>query len=101
MRFCFKTRKLHNLYFDRKGAAVFPPEVVRAFFRVATIIQAVPDEAEFYRTEQLHYEKFQGKRGAQGHRSMRLHGRWRLIVCNETDDQGRQMLILEISNHYE
>lgn len=101
MRFRFKTKRLESLYLHNTGANRYPPETVRAFFRVMAIIQAAADESAFRQLEQLHFEKLQGARGEAGQRSMRLHGRWRLIVSIEVDEQGKVLLVLEISNHYE
>jgi toxin HigB-1 len=101
LHFRFNTRQLSDLYYHPKGSARYPQRVVTAFFRVMTIIESAPDESTLRQSERLHYEKLQGKRGETGQRSMVLHDRWRLIVRIETDAQGKQVLVLEISNHYE
>ncbi len=101
MRFRFKTKKLCSLYTTQKGAADYPAEVVASFFRVMSIIYSASDESDFYQFKQLHYEKLKGQKSRPEKRSMRLHGRWRLILCIETDEHGKEVLVLEISNHYE
>ncbi|MHB1357365.1 MAG: type II toxin-antitoxin system RelE/ParE family toxin [Anaerolineae bacterium] len=100
MQFRFKTKKLEKLYTSGKDKT-YPSLVIKAFFRVMTIIVLAADETLFYQTEQLHYEKLKGARGRVGERSMQLWDGWRLIVQVVTDEQGKEVLILEISNHYQ
>jgi plasmid maintenance system killer protein len=100
LQFRFKTKKLENLYTSGKDKA-YPSLVIRAFFRVLAIIDSADDEIVFYKAEQLHYEKLKGSRGQAGERSMQLWDGWRLIVSLLSDDNGKVLLVLEISNHYQ
>ena len=101
MRFRFKTKKLRELYEQQKSRQAYPADVVDAFFRVMSVIRSAPDESMFRSLAMLHYEKLKGRRGRAEQRSMILHGRWRLLLTVEVDDEGQVVLILEISQHYE
>lgn len=100
MQFSFKTKKLENLYKSKKDKT-YPLYVVKAFIRVVYIIESAENEADFRQIKQLHYEKLKGSRGQVGEHSMQLWDRWRLIVSIKIDEQGKEVLILEISKHYE
>jgi len=47
----------------------------------------------------LHYEKLRGKR--DGQRSIKLNDQWRLILEIDRDRNPLEIVIKEISNHYE
>jgi proteic killer suppression protein len=98
MDFRFKDKKLEWLYTEEKGARFYPPAVVNRFFELMAIIDAAPDEREFYRLKSLHFEKLKGKRENQY--SIRLNKQYRLIVTLETDEEGRYVSVVEISDHY-
>ena len=98
MDFRFKDKKLEQLYTEEAGARFYPPAVVNRFFELMAVIDAAPDEREFYRLKSLHFEKLKGKRENQY--SMRLNKQYRLIVTLETDEDGRYVLVVEISDHY-
>ena len=95
MEFEFE-KKLEKLYTDEKGANKYPPEVVEAFFELMSVIEGAPNENEFRKLKHLHYEKLKGMKD----RSMRLHGRWRLIVSIEKSRSGKKVVVKEITNHY-
>ena len=98
MDFRFKDKKLERLYTEEADARFYPPAVVRRFFELMAVVDAAPDEREFYKLKSLHFEKLKGKRENQY--SMRLNKQYRLIVTLETDEKGRYVLVVEISDHY-
>jgi proteic killer suppression protein len=99
VNFRFKTKSLESLYQELKDAHKYPEKVVEGFFEVMSIIAGATDERDLYANKSLHYEKLRGSRSDE--RSLRLNKQWRLIVTLEIDDQGKNMLIIKIENHYE
>jgi proteic killer suppression protein len=97
MRFRFKTKQLHDLYTQEKGAHKYPSQVIDAFFEVMSAIAAARDERDLYALKGLRFEKLSGDR--KGERSLRLTGQWRLIVIVEEDDQGKCLLITSIEDY--
>jgi proteic killer suppression protein len=65
MDFKFKDKKLERLYTEETGARYYPSAVVNRFFELMAIIDAAPDEREFYKLKSLHFEKLRGKRENQ------------------------------------
>jgi proteic killer suppression protein len=59
---------------------------------------AALDERAFYAMTSLHYEKLKGDRAGQ--RSMRLNKQWRLILRIAEDDQGKQVVVIEIADYH-
>jgi len=98
MRFRFGDKKLQALYTDETGAEHYERSVVKGFFRVMAIIQSAPDPRDFYKFKALHYEKLSGDRAGQ--HSFRLNGQWRLIVRIERDDEGQEVVIIEIVDYH-
>jgi proteic killer suppression protein len=98
LRFRFKSQKLKALYTEYKGKQKFPPEVIDAFFEVMAIIDAAPDERDFYELKGLHYEQLSG--GRAGQHSMRLNKQWRLVVEIEKDQGGTSVLVISIEDYH-
>lgn len=98
MRFRFADKKLQALYTDEEGVEQYERSVVKGFFRVMTIIRSAPDTRDFYKVKSLHYEKLSGDRAGQ--HSFRLNQQWRLIVRIERDDQGQEVVIIEIVDYH-
>lgn len=65
--------------------------------RVQYILDAV-DERDFYAMKSLHYEKLKGDR--EGQHSMRLNDQWRLILKVATNDEGKRVVILSITDYH-
>jgi proteic killer suppression protein len=84
LRYRFKKKKLDDLYYEEKGAARYPPEVVEAFFDIMGIIEAAVDVREFYQLKSLHFEKLKGRR--KDEHSMRLNKQYRLTLKIEQDE---------------
>lgn len=99
VRFEFKKKKLHALYFEEKGAADYQPAVIDGFFDAMTIIKAANDERDLYNAKSLHFEKLEGERGKRGERSIRLNDQWRLILTINKDNQGKYLLIIDIEDY--
>ena|SRR5437879_3559608 len=74
----FADESLDRLEIDIQFNAGFDRAIVKGFRKVMQVIRAAPDEREFYALKGLHFEKLEGDRSHQ--RSMRLTGKWRLIV---------------------
>jgi toxin HigB-1 len=112
LRFAFKKKRLHALYYEEKGSYQYPPEVVERFFDIMAIIAAAPDEREFRRLKSLHFEKLRGKRSHQ--HSMRLNKQWRLVSVNprgggpsgpdrvelKRDKEGKLVVIIDIEDYH-
>jgi len=100
VEFRFKSDKLRLLYTQEEGAHRYPAAIVKRFFEVMYVIEAIPNEGGLYSFKSLHYEKLKGTRGKLGERSLRLNDQWRLIIKLETDPRGKTILVLEIGDHY-
>ena len=98
MRFKFKDKDMELLYTRGEGAAKFPKDVVNAFLLRVRHIDAAKDERDLRVPPSVHYERLKGKYA--GKSSMRLNREWRLIISVEDDDQGKCILVHEITNHY-
>jgi len=97
MEFEFENKKLECLYVEEKGAKKYPSDIVDSFFELMAVISSAPDESEFRKLKYLHFEKLTH---SLTDRSMRLKGRWRLIIELRDTASGRTVVIKEISNHY-
>jgi proteic killer suppression protein len=99
LRFSFKRKKLEDLYYEEKGAQKYPPGVVDAFFRVMSIIEAVPDIRDLYQLKSLRFEKLKGTR--KDERSVRLNKQYRLTMRLEEDEEENYLLILDIEDYHD
>lgn len=100
VRFEFRNKKLHALYYEGKGAADYQSEIIDAFVDAMAVISAAPDEREFYKLKSLHFEKLIGKRGERGERSIKLNDQWRLILIITKDNQGKLVIIIDIEDYH-
>lgn len=76
-----------------------PVPVVQAARRKIRLLRNAADERDLYAMKSLHYEKLRGKR--DGQRSIKLNDQWRLILEIDRDRNPLEIVIKEISNHYE
>lgn len=76
-----------------------PVQVVQAARRKIRLIRQAADERDLYAMASLHYEKLKGK--MDGKRSIRVNDQWRIILTIDQDCVPLELVILEISNHYE
>ena len=99
MRFEFEDDDLRRLYAEpgfrlpRLG-----PDVISQFRRKMQIVAAARDERDLYALRGLRLEKLAGDRAGQ--HSMRLNDQFRLIVQFTTDDEGRLVTVLEITDYH-
>jgi proteic killer suppression protein len=89
---------LEKLYYDPAYTAGFSQAVVKSFRKRVAFIRSAKDERDFYGMKSLHYEKLKGDRKHQ--RSMRLNKQWRLILEIEKDDDGNEVVIIEIEDYH-
>jgi proteic killer suppression protein len=93
LRFEFKTKRLRLLYHEEKGALKYPTEVVDAFYKKMSVIEAAVDLRDLYALKSLHFEKLKGARSED--RSIRLNKQYRLILQIKKDQQGNWLLTLD------
>ncbi len=98
MRFRFSKNQLEKMYQKGVGAKKYSSQVVDAFFEVMAIIEAAPDERDFYALKHLHYEKLKGKRKNQ--RSLALGSQFRLVLQRLEDEKGTYLLIEDIEDYH-
>jgi plasmid maintenance system killer protein len=98
MDFRFSDSKLEKLYTKGTGARGYPEGVVDSFLRRVRTIDAAKDERDLRVPASVHFEKLRGKYA--GSFSMRLMGRWRLILRIVPMEERRVVVIDEITPHY-
>ncbi len=98
MLFRFADGELERLYTDRRYAAQYGPNIVKAFRKIIGVIKDAMDERDFYKMKSLHYEKLHGGRSHQ--RSVRLNQQFRLIVELEVSGK-KTVAVVSIEKHYE
>ncbi len=76
-----------------------PVQVVQAARRKIRLLREAEDERDLYAMMSLHYEKLKGK--LEGKRSIRINDQWRIILEIDQECEPLELVILEISNHYE
>lgn len=94
----FSDRKLEKLYTEGAEAHKYPKGVVDAFLRRVRTIDEAKDERDLRALKSLHFEKLKGDRA--GNYSMRLKGRWRLILRIVAEEDRKTPVIDEIIQHY-
>ena len=96
MRFRFRDRRLEDLYRSGTGrlARRFPPEAVRAFFRVMLVIESAQTATELRRFRGLRYHALRGSRPGQV--TLRLNDQFRLVVAIDKD----KLEIIEIIDYH-
>ena len=94
----FEDASLQRLERDPSYTAGFDAAIVKAFRKRMQMIRAAIDERTFHAMKSLHYEKLKGDR--EGQRSMRLNDQWRLILRIDTDDTGKLVAIISITDYH-
>jgi len=97
MRFYFKNHALEELYYENKGAAVYPEGVILAFFKKMQLIHNSKDITDIRNIKGNHFEKMQGEKNTH---SIRLNDQYRLIISLTKDSEFTIIAIREISKHY-
>jgi len=98
MEFEFSDGKLKKLYTEGVGARGYPEGVVNSFLRRVRTIEAAKDERDLRVPASVHFERLKGDRA--GSCSMRLKDRWRLILRIVAREDGKVVVIDEITQHY-
>lgn len=98
MRWEFASKHLESLYEEEKGANKYEPAVVDAFFSLMARIDAAIDERDLRQLKSRRLEKLKGDRAGQY--SMRLNDQWRLILEITEDEQGKLLLVIEITDYH-
>ncbi|WP_439403092.1 type II toxin-antitoxin system RelE/ParE family toxin [Bradyrhizobium sp. DASA03068] len=94
----FADESLDRLETDIQFNAGFDRAIVKGFRKVMQVIRAAPDERDFYALKGLHFEKLEGDRSHQ--RSMRLTGKWRLIVELHGQAPNKVVRIMGIEDYH-
>ena len=76
-----------------------PVDVVQLARRRIRFLRQARDERDLYAMTSLHYEKLSGDR--EGQRSIKVNKGWRIILDIDRDCDPLEVVIWEISNHYE
>ncbi len=98
MEFRFSDAKLKRLYTHGAGARGYPEGVVDSFLRRVRTVDAAKDERDLRVPASVHFEKLKGNYA--GSYSMRLKGRWRLILRIVAEEERKVVVIEEITQHY-
>ena len=99
MRIRFKDHQLRRLHEEPNFIhSRFGIEVTKAFRKKVGFLLSARSENDIRAMRSLHYEKLKGKRSHQ--RSLRLNDQWRLVLEIQTDDNGKEILIVEIVDYH-
>jgi len=96
--FEFSEGKLEKLYTRGTGAHAYPEGVVDSFLRRVRTVDAARDERDLRVPASVHFEKLRGNYA--GSYSLRLKGRWRLILRIVSRQDRKVVVIDEITQHY-
>ena len=94
----FSDPKLKKLYTEGKGARAYEAGVVDKFLLRIRTIEAAKDKRDLRVPASVHFEHLSGEYA--GSRSMKLKGRWRLILRIVAERGQKVVVVDEISNHY-
>ncbi len=98
MRFRFEDRNLARLYTEPGfRLPAVGPDLVRQFRKKMQLIDAANDERDLYALRGLRLEKLVGNR--EGQHSIRLNDQFRLILRFTKDDDGRVVVVIEITDY--
>ena len=94
----FRTNQLERCYseFDR-AVRQWGPDVGERYITAITHLRAARDWRDVYNIQSLRLHSLRGSR--TGQLSIRLTGRWRIIVARGNTDAS--VIIEEVSNHYD
>lgn len=98
LNIAFVNKKLEKLYTQGKGARKYPPQVVKAFVQVVSLIETVGNESELYAFKGLHVQALSGNR--KGEFSIRLNRQFRLIYNIQKDSSGTVIIILDVEDYH-
>lgn len=93
----FRTNALRRNFEDtRRAERAWGRVVGNKYNDLLTIIQSLPSFNDIYLFPRFRAHPLRGNR--QGHISLTLTGRWRLIVAH--DQESETVTVIEVSNHY-
>ncbi len=99
MRFSFESDELRRLYTEPDfRVPALGHDITRQFRKKMQFLAAANDERDLYRSRGLRLEKLAGNR--VGQHSIRLNDQFRLILRFTTDDAGRVLIIVEITDYH-
>jgi toxin HigB-1 len=75
------------------------PELIKAYRKKVQLLRAAVDERDLRAIRSLHLEALKGHRG--GTSSIRLNSQFRLILTFETTDDGRVVVVLELTDYHD
>lgn len=99
MKVRYDDDNLHLVETNQAHRLRLPVQVVQIARRRIRFLKEADDERDMYAMASLHYEKLQGRR--EGQRSIKLNDQWRLILTIDRECEPLELVIIEISNHYE
>ena len=94
----FADKTLRRLYSEAGYTAGYPPEVERGFRKVVGLIRNADHERSLAGFVGLRMEKLKGDRAHQ--RSLRINGKWRLIIELREGEDGKLVAIIEIVDYH-
>lgn len=94
----FDDDDLERLYTDAQFTAGYSQEIVRSFRLRMQQIDASLDERDLYALKSLRFEKLKGDR--EGQSSVRLNGKWRLILQVRGKHPCKVVGIIEIVDYH-
>lgn len=99
MRLEFRDDDLRRLYEDPEFRLPrFGPDLIKQYRKKVGFLLSANDERDLYAYRALRFEKLQGDRAGQ--HSVRLNDQWRLILELETDDDGRLIAVISITDYH-
>lgn len=99
MKVRYGNEQLSLVETDQAHTLRLPVAVVQAVRRKVRFLRNARDERDLSAMRSFNYEKLSGQR--EGQRSIRLNDQWRLILHIDRDCDPLEVIVLEISNHYE
>jgi proteic killer suppression protein len=101
MKVVFKTLALERLFLipvENIGKLPFQKNTIIQYKNRVSLLQAIDQITDLYSFKSLHFEKLKGERAGQS--SIRINDQYRLII-EQINTEVIQILIVEISKHYE
>jgi proteic killer suppression protein len=83
---------------DQAGATGLPVPVIKSARRKLIAMRAATDERALRNWKSLHYEKLKGDR--EGHRSIRLNDKYRLVFVLDSDTEPQKATILSVEDYH-
>lgn len=98
MQIKFEDKALIELLKCTRTPKGIPPEVLRHYQKAIGIIRAARDQRDIRAHKSFHLEKM--PEYCDDCYSIRLSGKWRIILLFENDGNENIVVILEMNNHY-